>query len=69
MQEGRHVDDAHFGDVAESVARIVRLDDAGGDLQPQVALLFRRHQPLFQEHGDRADGAVAAHGQAARRSR
>ena len=52
--------------VAEIVARVFRLDDAGRHLQPQVPFPLRRDQPFLDENGDRADGAMAAHGQAAR---
>ena len=65
MQEGRHVDDAHLGDVTEIVATVFGLDDAGGDFQAEAPFPLRRHQPLLDQHGDGADGAVAAHRQAA----
>ena len=52
-------------DIAEIVARVLRLDDAGRDLEDELALALRRHQPFLDEDGDGADGAVAAHRQAA----
>src|SRR3546814_9203270 len=46
-----------------AVAPVLGVDPAGGRVERQAALLARDRQPVLPRHGDRADGAVAAHGQ------
>ncbi len=65
MQIGGDVGDADAVDIGP-VADIAGGDEAGGGVDLQHALFARRHQPALERHGDGPDGAVAAHGQAAR---
>ena len=49
------------------VAAVLGLDDAGRHFEDEAALPLRRDQALLDQHRHRADGAVAAHRQAAAR--
>ena len=57
----------HLDDVAEIVAAVFGLDDAGRHFEDEPPFPPRRDQPLLDQHRHRADGAVAAHRQAAAR--
>ena len=64
MQERRHIGDAHALDMLASHF-IGRIDPAGRGIEAQRSGLGRPDQAAFQRHGDGADGAMAAHRQAA----
>ena len=64
IEEGRDVGDAHPLD-ERAVLLVARLDDAGRRIKPQEARRLRMDQSVLERDRDGADGAVAAHGQAA----
>ena len=65
MQVGRHVGEPHPLD-ERAVLPVLGNDEAGRRVEVELARRARLDQPALERHGDRADGAVAAHRQAAR---
>src|SRR3546814_2671666 len=61
---GRHVPDADGPDPV-ALRLIVNVDDARRDFDAQLARLARRNEAVLQAERHDADGAVAAHGEAA----
>ena len=66
IQERGNIGDAHLLDIVAFLP-VFGDDKAGRRVEPEHAGRLRLHQPLLQRKGHRADGAVAAHRQAARR--
>lgn len=64
IEKGRHIGEAQLLDEAALLA-VVDGHGASGRIEPELARLFRRHQPVFNRHGHRADGAMPAHRQTA----
>ena len=67
MEEGGDVGRRTDFDIGPVLAGIFAIDDARRHLEPELARRLRRHQPALERHRDGADGAVAAHRQAAAR--
>ena len=65
VEERRHIGDAHRVDEG-AVLRIARLDEAGRRVEPEQARRLGLDEAVLERDRHRADGAVAAHRQAAR---
>ena len=55
----------YAGDVAGVVHLVFGIDDARGNFETEAPRLLGRDQPLLDHHRHRANGAMAAHRQAA----